>query len=149
MHVWACVASARAAGVAVDVGSSEARSSTEPSRRRLRSLAVRMAPQRSKREKKGKACLLDGNELSHALTAALEQTFRRFDGDGDGALSIAELQAFARACNDGEPFGEEELEQLRFFQTNESGWLTKSGFFQMYHTQVMIVPRCMQHHTQV
>lgn len=92
------------------------------------------------KEKDKKASLLDGDELSHLLQATLEQIFRRFDIDVDGALSIEELQAFARACNDGEAFGEDELEDLRYFQTNEQGHLTKYGFLQMYHTQTVARP---------
>ena len=99
-----------------------------------------MSPKKDKKDKAKKATLLESGDLSHALTAALEQVFRRFDVDGDGALSIDELQAFARACNDGEEFGEDELEDLKFFQTNASGHLTTNGFLQMYHTQTTARP---------
>ena len=96
-------------------------------------------PKKAAKEKR--ASLLDGDELSHQLQAALEATFARFDCDGDGALSTDELQAFARCCNDGEGFDEEELKELRFFHVNEAGNLTLKGFLQMYHTQTVARPR--------
>lgn len=92
----------------------------------------------NKREQR--ASLLDGGELSHALQAALHQVFHKFDVDRDGALSTDELQAFARACNDGDCFSEEELQDLRFFKTTEQGWLTLKGFLQLYHTQTTARP---------
>ena len=55
-----------------------------------------MGNNKKNKKKVSRASLLDGDELSHQLQSALEATFARFDADGDGALSIDELQAFAR-----------------------------------------------------
>ena len=60
--------------------------------------------------------------------------------DADGALSVDELQSFARVCNDGEAFSEEELGDLRFFHQNDRGHLTLKGFLQMMHTQTVARP---------
>lgn len=87
-----------------------------------------------------KTALLTGDELSDELQTALEATFVRFDVDGDGGLSVPELQAFARVCNDGEEFALEELDDLRFFHRNDDGALTLKGFLQMYHTQTTARP---------
>ena len=93
-------------------------------------------PKGSKPAKKKRAALLDNSgDLSHAAVAAFEHVFNRFDLDKDGALSIAELQAFARTCNDGDAFSDEELEDLRFFEQDANKNLTLKGFLQMYHTQ--------------
>jgi tetratricopeptide (TPR) repeat protein len=94
-----------------------------------------------KKKGAGKSSLLDGDCLSHKLQVALEHAFARFDADADGALSRAELQAFATTCNDGVGFEDEELEDIqKFFETNESGGLTLKGFLQMYYTQTVARP---------
>jgi hypothetical protein len=93
------------------------------------------------KSKTPKVALLDGGDLSHALQGALESVFARFDADHDGALSETELQAFARACNGGETFEDEELDEIRqFFDTTPHGCLTRKGFLQMYHTQTLARP---------
>jgi hypothetical protein len=62
----------------------------------------------------------------------------RFDADGDSALSVAELQAFARAVNQGREFEEDELEQItEYFKCDDEGRLTPQGFEQMYHMQTV------------
>ena len=68
-----------------------------------------------------RAALLEGDWFSRAALDALGSTFRRFDSDTDGRLSIAELQAFARTCNGGDEFDEDELEQLTHFETEGGG----------------------------
>lgn len=78
--------------------------------------------------------LLDGDWFTHGCQLALEQVFRRFDKDRDGALSVEELQAFARACNGGESFDDDEIDQIKkFFETDQRQNLTRKGFLQMYH----------------
>ena len=106
------------------------------------SLMAEMMPCSSTPTKvKTKVALLDGGDLSHALQGALESVFARFDADHDSALSEPELQAFARACNGGETFEDEELDEIRqFFETTPNGCLTRKGFLQMYHTQTLARP---------
>lgn len=93
-----------------------------------------------KTKKEKSATLLCGDWFSSAAQTALEQTFARFDEDGDGLLCVAELQAFARACNAGEEFGQDELDDLKHFDTNGEGALTRKGFMQMYHMQTIARP---------
>ena len=93
------------------------------------------------RGKSTRPSLLDGDWFTHDAAKALEQTFLRFDTDRDGALCTPELQAFARACNGGEEFDEDELEQIKkYFQTDAKHALTRKGFLQMYHTQTVARP---------
>ena len=88
-----------------------------------------------------KPSLLEGDWFTHKCQTALEQTFARFDTDCDGALNVAELQAFARVCNGGEPFDDDEIDQIgQFFETNDANALTRKGFLQMYHTQTVARP---------
>ena len=90
-----------------------------------------------------KVALLDSNDwLSAPLLKALQATFQRFDADGDGMLCVAELQAFARACNYGDELDEDELEQIQqYFDTDHSGKLTLKGFHEMYHMQTKARPK--------
>jgi len=91
-----------------------------------------------KKEAKGeKAGLLETNgALTPKFTDVLREVFGRFDIDRDGALSLAELEAFANASKSGEKIDEAELKQLgTFFEVNESGFLTCKGFEQMYAMQ--------------
>ena len=60
-------------------------------------------------------------DLSPAFHAALLEVFARFDADGDGVLSDGELNAFAAACNDGEPFSEEELSEIKARAREQAG----------------------------
>ena len=101
-----------------------------------------MAPKKKgKGSSRAREALLDGGSLSAKAVAALTITFERFDADADGALSTEELQALARACNDGEEFDADELEQIgRFFETDARQRLTKKGFLDMYHTQTCARP---------
>lgn len=98
------------------------------------------SPAKAKKAGKEKAPLLDGEWFSAPLLAALEVEFAHFDADNDGKWSVAELQAFARACNDGEALEADEVEQVLSFFEVEAGALTKRGFFQMYHTQTTARP---------
>ena len=85
--------------------------------------------------------LTSDQELTEKLREVLLAVFESFDADRDGALSTAELQAFARACNDGDEFDEDELEQTRtFFETDAAGGLTRVGFVQMYDVQTKSRP---------
>ena len=84
-----------------------------------------------------KVPLLDSEEwLSAQLLRALQTIFQRFDADGDGTLNVVELQAFARACNDGTELDVDELDQIQdYFDTDDSGALTLRGFHEMYQMQ--------------
>jgi len=84
-----------------------------------------------------KVPLLDSEEwLSAQLLRALQIIFQRFDVDRDGTLNPAELQAFARACNDGTELDVDELDQIQdYFDTDGSSALTLRGFHEMYQMQ--------------
>ena len=73
--------------------------------------------------------------LSPAFESVLQTLFRRFDVDGDGTLSEAELLAYSAAANpDGRQFGAEEIEELKDYFGWNNG-LSLSGWLDMYHTQ--------------
>ena len=97
---------------------------------------------KARRKERNTTCaLLDGDWFTHEAASALETAFTRFDRDGDNALCEAELQAFARACNNGVAFEREELDEIRtYFDTNEADALTRKGFLQLYHTQTVARP---------
>ena len=86
--------------------------------------------------------LLDeSGELTRALDLVVKQVFWRFDADGDGALSVDELQAFARVCNDGDELCTEEVEEVQqYFDCDSAGGLTALGFSQMWHMQAEARP---------
>jgi hypothetical protein len=92
--------------------------------------------------KAAKQGLLEKNgDLTKQLKAVLREVFDRFDVDRDGALSKAELEAFAVASKTGENLSQDEIKQLgTFFDTNESGDLTHKGFEQMYLMQTASTP---------
>jgi len=92
---------------------------------------------KSKQAKGAKAGLLETNgSLTPKFKAVLRETFVRFDTDGDGAFSLAELEAFATASKSGNDMSASELKQLgTFFDTNARGYLTLKGFEQMYMMQ--------------
>eukprot|EP01043_Picozoa_sp_COSAG02_P064395 COSAG02_NODE_9403_length_2228_cov_1.620949_1_plen_162_part_01 len=69
----------------------------------VRRQSVSMAKGRSRRAKRTQ--LLKDSWFSPELEAALAQVFARFDVDGDGLLSVSELQAYSRAVNNGEELG--------------------------------------------
>lgn len=98
-----------------------------------------MPAKKSKGKSKGgpKVPLFDDDDwLSPPLLKMLNDVFARFDIDADGALSESELQAFARACNDGTALDTDELDQIKqYFDTDSSGRLTLKGFHEMYHMQ--------------
>ena len=78
----------------------------------------------------------DDDELTARFEEVLTEIFQRFDAASDGVLDEAELQSYARACNAGSEFDEDELQQMRdFFDCDDSGNLTLEGFKQMYQTQ--------------
>ncbi|RKP08082.1 hypothetical protein THASP1DRAFT_16140 [Thamnocephalis sphaerospora] len=82
----------------------------------------------------------DDDYFTPACEAALKEIFHRFDKDGDGALSDAELAAFATATN-GEPFDEATLEEIRDnFDVTEAGALTLRGFIELYTLQTTSEP---------
>jgi hypothetical protein len=78
--------------------------------------------------------------LAPGFEAVLSEIFSRFDADGDGSLSVPELQSFVRACNDGEEMDEDELSQVNSFHVDVKGQLTRRGFFEMMHLQTMARP---------
>jgi hypothetical protein len=59
------------------------------------------------------ALLTPAGDLSPGFTGVLRALFRRFDAGGDGVLDDGELNAFAAACNGGEPFSPDELEEVK------------------------------------
>mmetsp|Transcript_29244 Transcript_29244/g.35534 ORF Transcript_29244/g.35534 Transcript_29244/m.35534 type:complete len:212 (-) Transcript_29244:352-987(-) len=74
--------------------------------------------------------------VSTEFDNVLEDIFGRFDADADGALSPEELNAFARACNEGDPFSEEEMEEIStYFDVDSRNFLTLKGFKEMMITQ--------------
>lgn len=82
----------------------------------------------------------DDDWLAPGFEAVLTEIFSRFDADGDGSLSVPELQAFVRACNGGEEMDEDELSQLSAFHVDAKGQMTRRGFFEMMHLQTMARP---------
>ena len=90
---------------------------------------------RSSRRRAGRAQLLRDSWFTAELEAALAQVFKRFDTDGDGLLSISELQAYSRAVNNGEELGADEIEQVNDYFETKGGHLTHAGFQQMYYMQ--------------
>lgn len=83
--------------------------------------------------------LLRGDWLAPAFQTVLNQVFARFDVDGDGLLSMEELQAFAAACNGGARLSDDEIEQVQdYFNTDDNGNLTPNGFGQMMHMQTQV-----------
>ena len=85
--------------------------------------------------------LLDDDDwLAPGFEAILTEVFSFFDVDTDGSFSVAELQAFVRACNDGEEMDEEEIGQMNSFDTDAKGQMTRRGFFEMMHLQTMARP---------
>lgn len=98
-----------------------------------------MPAKKTKSKPKGgpKVPLFDEDDwLSPPLLRMLSAVFARFDIDADSALSEPELQAFARACNDGTALDADELDQVKeYFDTDGSGRLTLKGFHEMYHMQ--------------
>ena len=80
-------------------------------------------------------------EKNGALTpnfkTVLGEVFRRFDVDGDGALSEVELEAFATTSGSGSKIDAAERRQLgTLFDTDKAGNLTKKGFEQMYQMNI-------------
>lgn len=92
---------------------------------------------KNKTAKGEKAGLLETNgALTPKFKAVIGEVFGRFDADGDGALSLPELEAFARASESGKELEKGELQQLgQFFDTDSKGNLTLKGFEQMYVMQ--------------
>ncbi|KAJ2557707.1 hypothetical protein EV175_001187 [Coemansia sp. RSA 1933] len=79
--------------------------------------------------------LQDDMEFTPKCEAALVEIFERYDKDKDGALNDAELAAFANFTN-GEPFTEEDLEDIRSnLKCRDDGSLIREGFLQMYSLQ--------------
>eukprot|EP00128_Syssomonas_multiformis_P012911 Colp12_sorted_trinity150504_noHs@11163 len=80
--------------------------------------------------------LLDeSGDVTEEFEKVLKDIFAAFDKDQDKVLNDAELNAYSTFLN-GAPFGDEELEQMRdFFDCDEKGSLTFSGFLQLYQMQ--------------
>ncbi|KAF9933734.1 hypothetical protein FBU30_004535 [Linnemannia zychae] len=78
--------------------------------------------------------------LTKACEDALIAIFERYDVDKDGALSTAELDAFAKDTN-GDVFDEATREEIdMFLDLDEKGQLTLKGFIQMYNLQTSSEP---------
>eukprot|EP00656_Telonema_subtile_P021553 TRINITY_DN2258_c0_g4_i1.p1 TRINITY_DN2258_c0_g4~~TRINITY_DN2258_c0_g4_i1.p1 ORF type:complete len:169 (-),score=43.26 TRINITY_DN2258_c0_g4_i1:268-774(-) len=75
--------------------------------------------------------------LTPDFQTVLVELFQRFDVDGDGHLSEAELKAYSGAANaDGREFESEELEQITgCFDWVQGKGLSIDGWLDMYHTQ--------------
>ncbi|KAG0319287.1 hypothetical protein BGZ97_002459 [Linnemannia gamsii] len=66
--------------------------------------------------------------------------FERYDVDKDGALSNAELDAFAKDTN-GDVFDEDARAEItEFLDLDNKGQLTLKGFLQMYNLQTSSEP---------
>lgn len=80
-------------------------------------------------------------ELINKCEKALKEIFSRYDLDKDGALDAKELDNFAKGCNNGSGFSDDEKHQLKeAFDHNSDGHLTLSGFLQLYSLQTMSEP---------
>ncbi|EGG22411.1 hypothetical protein DFA_04532 [Cavenderia fasciculata] len=77
-----------------------------------------------------------------SVEKALKEIFARYDKDGDGALSIEELNAFAIGCN-GQAFDQDSIESIQesFDVTDDDKqYLTLKGFMEMYLLQSSAEP---------
>ncbi|TPX57203.1 hypothetical protein PhCBS80983_g03983 [Powellomyces hirtus] len=84
--------------------------------------------------------LTDLDDFTPAAESAFREIFARFDADGDGALSPAEVDAFAVAAN-GEKFDKAtHAELVSSFETTAAGFLTLAGFLDMLHLQSLADP---------
>jgi Ca2+-binding EF-hand superfamily protein len=85
--------------------------------------------------------LTEEGDLTDKFAKVLTELFHSFDSDGDGLLSKKELDEYARSCNDGTPFSEEEHGEIQLFLQCEKDaegkfkGLTERGFHDLYHTQ--------------
>ncbi|KAF9123353.1 hypothetical protein BGW39_009022 [Mortierella sp. 14UC] len=78
--------------------------------------------------------------LTLACEDALVAIFERYDVDKDGALSNAELDAFAKDTN-GDVFDEDARAEItEFLDLDDKGQLTLKGFLQMYNLQTSSEP---------
>ena len=51
-------------------------------------------------------------------------------------MTRKQLIDYSRACNNGNPFSEEEIEEIQeHFECDDNKCLTLTGFLQLYHTQ--------------
>ena len=87
-------------------------------------------------KKKGerRQALLKEDGLAPALIDVLAAVFNRFDEDGDGFWSVAEMQAFATVCN-GKPFDADELQQICEYFAGGADRLSPDGLLEMFHVQ--------------
>ncbi|KAF9361991.1 hypothetical protein BGX26_008163 [Mortierella sp. AD094] len=78
--------------------------------------------------------------LTQECEDALVAIFENYDLDKDGALSAAELDAFARDTN-GDVFDEDTRAEItEFLDLDDKGQLTLKGFLQMYNLQTTSEP---------
>ncbi|KAF8938737.1 hypothetical protein EDD21DRAFT_412626 [Dissophora ornata] len=78
--------------------------------------------------------------LTQDCEDALVAIFKRYDVDKDGALSSAELDAFAKDTN-GDVFDEDTRSEIaEFLDLDDKGQLTLKGFLQMYNLQTSSEP---------
>ena len=85
------------------------------------------------------APLLVGTAASPQLQAAVAEVFGRFDRDGDGALSAAELSALVAAVNGQPPPAAAIQALLRNFRSNRSGLLVE-GLVEFFRRQSLSDP---------
>ncbi|KAG0263464.1 hypothetical protein BG011_008757 [Mortierella polycephala] len=82
----------------------------------------------------------DDGAFTQECEDALVAIFKRYDVDKDGALSRAELDAFARDTN-GDVFDDDSRAEItEFFDLDDKGQLTLKGFLQMYNLQTTSEP---------
>jgi len=78
--------------------------------------------------------LFEGGQIAPKFLSALTEAFNRFDFDGDGCLSDAELNEFHLVVNEA-PIERETIEFLHsHFEATETG-LTLDGFISFYVAQ--------------
>ncbi|KAG0183082.1 hypothetical protein DFQ28_004665 [Apophysomyces sp. BC1034] len=86
------------------------------------------------------AALIQGDGLSQPLVGVLEEIFKKFDEDNDGALNSKELDQFIFTTNGSHP-PPPFLRQMGLrFGANAKGWLTKDGFLAFYLEQTLDDP---------
>jgi Ca2+-binding EF-hand superfamily protein len=89
---------------------------------------------------KGEEELLKDDQLSPAIVEVLEEIFKKFDVDNDGALNSKELNNFIFKTNGSHP-PPAFLRQMGLrFGANAKGWLTKDGFLAFYLEQTLDDP---------
>ncbi|KAI9467945.1 hypothetical protein BDB00DRAFT_985557 [Zychaea mexicana] len=84
--------------------------------------------------------LLEQDTLSRELKEVLEEIFRNFDRDQDGALKPEELDSFIFTTNGSHPPAPFLRQMGQRFGSNARGWLTRDGFLAFYLEQTLDDP---------